>query len=522
LRRPATRPYPEHLSRRPRDRSRGSLCVVPALAIALGWALAAPAAAESLPPDFLGVYSEDTQAAEPAARDMTLAQQRDTGIGVVRVPFDWAAMQPDPDRYELAATDEYVLATARAGLRVLPFLIQSPGWASSQPPGDGGGRMWPPVYPDFITGFAERLVERYGPRGSLWREHPEVAPMPIRAWQVWNEPNLPAFWASGPDPVAYTRLLESAARSIRSVDPDAEIVAAGLPETGIDVPMAEFLSDMYDAGAGAAMDTVAIHTYAAGPEQAVQVVADARAVADAHGDDARVWVTELGWATAGRHRYLVTDEAGQAERIRRELDLLARDRGRLRLRGAVVYSWRDSDGPGWTAHAGLRRLDASPKPSWFAVRDAADALGLRGAAAGEPADPAVRRADGSDAVAGAAGRDEWLLHLSARRRLRPTRRGAVRVAVRCGRDAVWYCAGSAWLEAPGLGRHGAPLQLGTGAFRARAGRTDRVTVRLSARARRLLRERRALRVVVRAGGVDLHGRVAEARLGTRLARAAPR
>ncbi len=76
------------------------------------------------------------------------------------------------------------------------------------------------------------LARRYGPGGSFWTAHPELAPSPIRSWQVWNEPNIQAFWATGPDPAAYVRMLDAVGAAIRAVDPGAEIVAGGLPYAG--------------------------------------------------------------------------------------------------------------------------------------------------------------------------------------------------------------------------------------------------------------------------------------------------
>ena len=200
------------------------------LALCAGLAAAAPCAgAAPLPADFFGVYSEDAFAATGPARAATLQAQRQAGFGVVRLPLDWSAIQPDPDRWRWEAHDQLVLDAAHAGMAVLPFLVQTPGWARA-PEHSGDPGIWPPQFPDYIVDFAAAATRRYGRGGTLWRSHPDVPYRPITAWQIWNEPNLPPFWRSGPDPVEYTRLLESAARGIRSVDPEAEVVSAGMPD----------------------------------------------------------------------------------------------------------------------------------------------------------------------------------------------------------------------------------------------------------------------------------------------------
>ena len=98
----------------------------------------------------------------------------------------------------------------------------------------------------------------------------------------------------------------------------------------------------------------------------------------------------------------MTDEGGQAERLAGALRLLAGARERLRLRGIATYSWRDSVGPGWMAHAGLRRLDNSPKPALFAVRDAIAEL-RRGEARPEPPGAGPQRVDERPPAASRSG-----------------------------------------------------------------------------------------------------------------------
>lgn len=477
-----------------------------------GLGAAAPARAEPLPPDFFGVYSEDAFEARDAARSVTLNGQRAVGFGIVRLPLDWSTIQPDPDRWNWAAHDEFVLDAARAGMRVLPFIVQTPGWAREPEHHDAAG-IWPPQFPDYVVDFAAAAARRYGRAGTIWRENPEVPYVPIRSWQIWNEPNLRSFWRSGPDPVAYTRLLESAAYGIRSGDPDAEIVSAGLPDpAGVRIPAPRFVAEMYDAGAARALDTVAVHPYAHAPEEVVEHVADITRVVARHGDDAPVWATEFGWATGGSSGYL-TDEEGQARQLARAVTLLGAQRKHLRLRGLATYNWRDSVGPGWMAHAGLRRLDNSPKPAQFAIRAAMAELRAQtdpGARGGPepPGEPGHAGGAREAAPAPAA----WGMRIFGRRRLRPARSGRVALEVRCGSTAVLFCTGSVWLEAaphrPGRAR--APARLGSAPFRARTGRRARVHVRLTSTARAQLRQTRKLRVIVRAGGTDLLGRDVEA------------
>ena len=117
--------------------------------------------------------------------------------------------------------DGVVLQAARRGLPVLPIVTGTPGWAASR---RRATRPRPPRDPALYADFLRTLVARYGPQGSLWAEHPEVAARPIRDWQIWNEPNLTRYWtpprgqgfARG-----YVKLLRAARPALRAGRPAA-------------------------------------------------------------------------------------------------------------------------------------------------------------------------------------------------------------------------------------------------------------------------------------------------------------
>jgi len=224
--------------------------------------------------------------------------------------------------------------------------------------------------------FAAVLVRRYGPRGSLWTEQPELPRTPVTAWQVWNEPNIPFYWPTGPDPRAYTRLLAAVSRSIKRVDPKAEVVTAGLPQSDRGVAFERFVNGLYDAGAQSSFDSLAIHAYTRDAGDLVGAVAGARDLLRRRGDDAGLRVTELGWATGGPPSEFTVGERGQARRIRAALGELSARRGALGLRGVVYFNWRDlplyrggSDFFG--LHSGLLDIRGRDKPGLGAFKRAA-------------------------------------------------------------------------------------------------------------------------------------------------------
>ena len=299
------------------------------------------------------------------------------GAGTVRHPFLWSVIEPTPGRYDFALHDGFVLAAARQGLSVLPVLFDPPAFRSSRPASGAERGVYPPADNASFGTFAAALVRRYGPGGSLWREHPAVPARPIRAWQIWNEPNIPFYWPAGPNPAAYTALLQAASAAIKTADPGATIVTAGLNDSELGLKLVPFLQGMYAAGARDSFDQLAVHPYAPASDLVIDQLTAAVRELERAGDDARLLVTELGWATGGpAERALVVGEAGQAALIRSTTSRLSRLADGLRLDGMFYFNWRDvSAAPGardhWGLHTGLLRQDGSPKPALEALTQAA-------------------------------------------------------------------------------------------------------------------------------------------------------
>jgi hypothetical protein len=330
--------------------------------------------------DFLGLVAEDAFGKPGAYRHKNLDRLRATGAGLVRQTFDWTRIERAPGRYELSFYDRYVAALARRRLRLLPILFNPPPFRSSAPADPRRG-TYPPKRPGDMGEFGAVLARRYGPGGSFWREHAELPCLPVRSWQVWNEPNLPVFWPHGPNAAEYVALLRAAASGIRRVDPGAEIVTAGLPDSSLGVPLDDYLAAMYAAGGASAFDVVAVNPYGEDARGVLDRVREVRAVASSSGDNPAVWITELGWATGGPQSAFRVSEAGQAALLERTLLALARRRDELRIRGVVYFNWRDSipyagGRDFFGLHTGLLRLSGQAKPALSAYEKVAETLGL--------------------------------------------------------------------------------------------------------------------------------------------------
>jgi hypothetical protein len=331
-------------------------------------------------PAFLGLVAEDAFGKPGAYRERNLDRVRATGVGIVRQTFDWARIERAPGRYDLSFYDTYVAALARRHLRLLPILFNAPPFRSSAPAHPLRG-TYPPARPAEMGEFGALLARRYGPGGSFWREHAGLPRLPVRSWQVWNEPNLPVYWPSGPDAAEYVALLRATGRGIRRVDPGAEIVTAGLPDSRLGVPLRDYVAAMYAAGGAGAFDALAVNPYGLDAAGVLDTVRTVRAVASESGDNPAVWVTELGWATGGPPSRFLVGEQRQAQLLEETVLALARQRERLRIRGVVYFNWRDSTPYSggvdfFGLHTGLLRLDGQAKPALSAYKKVAKTLGL--------------------------------------------------------------------------------------------------------------------------------------------------
>jgi hypothetical protein len=385
-------------------RSFGVVCVVGALLAATGasprGAAAAPAAPLRVPPGFAGVVVD-----EPVWPDLfvDLGKQLDvmvsSGIDSVRVVFDWGLMQPYKSWSDIpesqrgdftdvggiptnfTSTDQLVGMAAARGLTVLPVILNAPSWAGQSYP---GGTVLLPRSPAPYAAFAAALVNRYGSHGTFWSHDPYGAKLAIKAWQVWNEPNILAFWPKRPYYARYIALLRAAHAAIKKADPSAKVVLAGLPNYS----WLELAHIYRFRGARMLFDEVAVHPYTKNPQGVITILSYVRAAMN-HGGDARkpIIADEISWPSSVGHTNhtvgydFATTEAGQARNISKVLPLLARNRVRLNLAGFYYYDWAGPERQGHLAFefAGLFRFSGGQfiaKPAFNSFQKGI--LGLEG------------------------------------------------------------------------------------------------------------------------------------------------
>ena len=329
----------------------------------------------AVPQGFVGVdvdgpmLAPDTTVDYPAQLQAMVA----SGVQSIRVAFNWAGAQPYESADQVPAaqaseftniggrptdfglTDEIVGDAALRRISVLPTILYAPPWDARHNPNgvDTPQRAAP------YAAFAAALVGRYGPHGSFWSSNPQIPRMPIRMWQIWNEPNISYYW---PQPFArsYDSVLRLAHQAIKRADPGAKVVLAALTNFAW-----RSLGQVYRIpGARNLFDVVALNGFTKTPANVI-VYMEFMRHAMSHEQDGQkpLLATEVSWPSAQgqtpQHFDFNTTEAGQARDIATILPLLGADQAALHLIGFYYYTWLGNERSHDLAFnfAGLNRLN---------------------------------------------------------------------------------------------------------------------------------------------------------------------
>lgn len=299
------------------------------------------------------------------------ALMAEAGVKSVRLPMNWAEIEPEAQhRFEphWDWLDSQVEFSAENGMRPFMFIWGTPAWVSprlgAEPVSSARQRReW--------GRFLRAAVFRYGPRGSFWREHPELRHLPVRQWEIWNEENIVTF-SKEPDPERFARLVRISGRLLHRFDPGSAVILGGLfgkplqipPNVGSDA----FLAGLYEVPRiKRYFDGVALHPYVADAGALRGQIESLRRVMSFFGDRATpLYVTEMGWGSAGFESRWERGPRGQARELDRSFALLAENRHRWRIGGAWWFSWTDQAGScQFCDSAGLLTSRREAKPSWY-------------------------------------------------------------------------------------------------------------------------------------------------------------
>jgi hypothetical protein len=281
------------------------------------------------------------------------------GVQSIRAAFSWAAAQPyrtDADvpsgqqsqftdvggvPTNFSFTDTVVGDAARDKITVLATVLYAPGWDSVN---NSSGVDYPRQYQPYGA-YLTALIGRYGPRGSFWRENPGIPKMPIRSWQIWNEPDLAYYWKQ-PFASSYVSMLKVAHAAIKKADPGAQVVLGALTNTAW-----ISLGQVYKVkGAKNLFDVVSVNGFTKIPANVMLFMVFVRRAMARFGDGAKPLIaTELSWPSAKGKTHakldFITTQAGQAHNISALLPLIGQQRLSLHLLGFYWYTWMGQEDP---------------------------------------------------------------------------------------------------------------------------------------------------------------------------------
>jgi exo-beta-1,3-glucanase (GH17 family) len=127
-----------------------------------------------------------------------------------------------------------------------------------------------------------------------------------------------------------------------------------------------FIKQMYKAGAGSVIDTVAINSYATSDKDLGKLMNQMRKLINRSGGRSdKIWITEIGWCDQGVKSRFCVGSKNQKKYVRGALKLIKRKRTAWKLRGFVYFSWRDGrpygSGDLWGLHTGLLSVKGKKK-----------------------------------------------------------------------------------------------------------------------------------------------------------------
>ncbi len=355
------------------------------LALVLGSQAGSAKPLPSVPKGFFGIVPQ-TPLGEEDFRYMKAG-----GIESIRLTLPWAGVQPKRNGpYEWEGFDLALEAAVLSGLRVLPSIGSPPRWATrketTMPVGAAKQQSaW--------EKFLRAAVARYGPGGDFWDERafgsggigpgpnyepePVIArPIPIREWQIWNESNF-FYFAYPVSTSKYAKLVTISSQAIKSVDPKAKVVLAGLfaeptAKGRKGMPATTYLQRLYDIpGFKNRFDGIDLHPYAVDSEELERMIEEYTAVARDNHDRPALYLTELGWGSQNNFQQVAFEQGirGQVKQLKASYGYLLENARRLNLKSAYWFSWKDQrESCSFCDSVGLFREGAKfkPKPAWHA------------------------------------------------------------------------------------------------------------------------------------------------------------
>jgi polysaccharide biosynthesis protein PslG len=178
------------------------------------------AAASCAPKLALGVHTTLAYV-NAQTRNHEIVAARRLHARIVRTDLAWDRLEPSVGAIDWSVPDSFIDRLRRSGIEPMLVVLGSPPWANGVSMSVPKHALYVPTRPEAFdrwlaryARFIQQAAERY--RGRVTR------------WEIWNEPNLTAFWKPAPNVRQYARVYRVLASAIARVNPGAKVAVGGL------------------------------------------------------------------------------------------------------------------------------------------------------------------------------------------------------------------------------------------------------------------------------------------------------
>ena len=211
---------------------------------------------------------------------------QELGVRWIRMTVSWDRSEPRKGTYDWRSPDEEIARAAARGLKIYITVERTPRWANGNK-----GTNTPPKDAQDWKDFLRALALHY-------KNQPAV-----KAYGMWNEPNLKEFWNSSQKHYIYTILIPGAI-AIKTVDRNLIVAGPELSHHWIDQKDWE-LSEILKAG-GSYLDVITQHYYPDSDEKFDHFL-DHYMQRDRLGKS--VWITEFGQVACKKTKCSETNQS---------------------------------------------------------------------------------------------------------------------------------------------------------------------------------------------------------------------
>ena len=151
-------------------------------------------------------YSDDASIAK------SVGLMKECGVKWVRLDFLWEDIEPKQGEFSFEKYDRIVKIVSLGGLKILGVLHYSANWASES-------NVWnsPPKDNKLFVNYTEKVISRFKDK--------------IKYWEIWNEPDSPAYWVPQDGLKRYCLLLRDVYVAAKNIDPECKVLNGGLVDS---------------------------------------------------------------------------------------------------------------------------------------------------------------------------------------------------------------------------------------------------------------------------------------------------